>query len=134
MKTPRTRIASVVADRTLQNGISEQLSKELAAFLLSEHRVNDLDSVLRDVQADWANSGYVEVLARSAHPLSAETKADIITEVKKLFPSATKIVVTDINDPEIIGGVRLNVASKQWDLSIEAQLNKFKQLTMAGKE
>ena len=77
MKAPRTRIASTIADRTLNSGQSGQesaaksVAKEVAAYLLAENRVGELDSILRDVQADWAEAGYVEVLASSAFPLSA---------------------------------------------------------------
>ncbi len=134
MKTPRTRIASTLASRTLQQGVSKSLSREIAAYLLSEGRVNELDSVLRDIQADWADAGYVEVIASSAHPLTAGVRADITKQVKQFYPSAKKLIVTEEHDPEIIGGVRLNLANQQLDLSIEAKLNKFKQLTSAGKD
>jgi F-type H+-transporting ATPase subunit delta len=133
MKTSRTRIASVVADRTLKSGTSAGVAKEVAAYLLSEGRVGELDSILRDVQADWATAGYVEVLAASAHPLSSDVRANITKQIRSLYPAATQIIVTEVLDPEIIGGVRLSLANQQLDLSVEAKLNKFKQLT-AGKE
>ncbi|MEJ0073706.1 MAG: F0F1 ATP synthase subunit delta [Candidatus Saccharibacteria bacterium] len=134
MKTPRTRIAGAVADRTLAKGVTKPYAREIAAYLLAEGRVGELDSLLRDVQADWAAKGYVEVLARSAHPLSAEVRKNIGTQVKKLYPKADKVVVTEVADPAVIGGVQLDLADKQLDLSVEAKLNKFKQLTGAGKE
>lgn len=133
MKASRTRIAGVIADKTLQSGISEQLAREVAALLLSEGGVGELDSLLRDVQADWADRGYVEVLAASAHPLSSDAKSTITKQVRTLYPDAKQIVVTEVLDPEVIGGVRLSLANQQLDLSVEAKLNKFKQLT-AGKE
>jgi F0F1-type ATP synthase delta subunit len=128
-KTSRTRLAGTIADRTLKDGSSQALAQEIAAYLLSEGRVSELNSVLRDVQADWAKAGHVEVLASSSHPLSDDVKANITTQIKALFPSATQIVVTEVHDPEVIGGVRLNLANQQLDLSVEAKLNKFKQLT-----
>ena len=134
MKQPRTKISQVIADQTLKSGTSKKFSEEVAAYLLSERRVSELDSVLRDVQADWAEAGYVEVLASSAHPLSAATKADITKQVKKLAPDAKQIIITAVHDPEVIGGVRLNLANQQLDLSVEAKLNKFKQLTTTGKD
>ncbi len=134
MKQARTKIAQVIADRTLKKGVSKQLSREVAAYLLSERRVNELDSVLRDVQADWAEDGYVEVLASSAHALTDVTKADITKQVKELYPVAQQIIVTEVHDPAIIGGVRLSVANRQLDLSVEAKLNRFRQLTTAGKD
>jgi F0F1-type ATP synthase delta subunit len=133
MKAPRTRIAKTIADRTLKDGVSKTFSKEIAAYLLSEGRVSELDSVLRDVRADWADDGYVEVLASSAHPLTAETKTEIMKQAKSQFPAAKKIVISEINDPDVIGGVRLSLANQQLDLTVESKLNKFKQLT-AGKD
>ena len=134
MKIARNRISSIVASRSLKGESAQKLSREIAAYLLSENRVRELESVLRDVQADWAASGHVEVLAASAFPLSAESKADITKQVKTLYPDAKQIVVTEVHDPSVIGGVRLNLANQQLDLSVEAKLNKFKQLTLTGKE
>lgn len=131
MKVSRTRIAGVIAARTLKGGLSKRLSREVAAYLLSERRINELDSVLRDVQADWAKAGYVEVIASSAHDLTAGNKADIAKQVKQLYPQAKRVIVTEAYDPEIIGGVRLNLADQQLDLSVESKLNQLKQLTSA---
>lgn len=133
MKTPRTKIASTIAARTLKSGASSDLAKEIAAYLLAEGRVDELESILRDVQIDWAEDGYVEVLASTAHPLTTDVQAKITEQVKALYPSARQIVVTEVLDPEVIGGVRLSLANQQLDLSVEAKLNKFKQLT-AGKD
>ena len=134
MKTPRVRIARTVADQTLAEGVSKAYARELAAYLLSERRVGELDSLLRDVQADWARKGYVEVLARSAHPLTDAVKRDIAARIKPLFSEAKKIVVTEVADPGVVGGVQIQLADRQLDLSVEGKLNKFKQLTGAGKE
>ena len=132
MKTSRVKLARAIADRSLKAGASKRLSREVAAYLLAERRVNELDSVLRDVQADWAEAGFVEVIAASAHPLTSAAKADITKRAKQLYPAAKRIIVTEVHDPAVIGGVRLNVANRQLDLSVEAKLNTFKQLTTAG--
>ena len=129
MKAPRTKLASNVADTTLKIGVSKDYAKEVAAYLLSENRVGELDSLLRDVQADWAKQGYVEVIARTAHPLTDETKTEIARLMKVVFPQAKEVVVTEVSDKAIIGGVQISLADAQLDLSVEAKLNKFKQLT-----
>lgn len=134
MRTSRTRLAKLLAERTLKHGVSRRFDKEVAAYLLSEGRVNELDSLLRDVQADWAEAGHVEVIARSAYPLSAAIKADIRREVKKVHPAARQIVVNEVIDPDMVGGVRLNLPNRQLDLSIRSKLNMFKQSVSAGKE
>jgi F0F1-type ATP synthase delta subunit len=134
MKQSRTRLAQIIATRTLQDGIQDTFAKEVAAYLISEHRTRDLESVLRDVQADWAQAGHVEVLARSAHELTESVKEEVTAKVRSLYPDAKTIKITELHDSEVIGGVRLNVANTQLDLTVEAKLNKFKQLTAAGKE
>jgi F0F1-type ATP synthase delta subunit len=93
-----------------------------------------LDSILRDVQADWAEAGYVEVVASSAFPLTAELRAEIQRQISQLYPSARQIEVVEVHDPAVMGGVRLTMANQQLDLSVEAKLNRFKQLTTAGKD
>lgn len=133
MKTPRTTISRTISDKTLSGMAAARLSQEVAAFLLSEGRVTELDSILRDVQADRAEAGYVEVIAASAYPLSAAAKADITKQVRQLYPSAKQIIISQVRDGDILGGVRLSFADQQLDLSVEAKLNKFKQLT-SGKE
>ncbi len=134
MKTPRTRIAQIVADRTLKSGISKRLSREIAAYLLSENRVNELDSVLRDIQTDWAAAGYLEVIATSAHRLTATGQAEIKQKLKPLYPRAKQIIITEVHDPGVIGGVNLSPPNRQLDLTLQAKLNKFKQLTLSGKD
>jgi F0F1-type ATP synthase delta subunit len=133
MKTSRTRIAQTIADRALKSGVDDALGREVAAYVLGEGRVGELNSLMRDVQEDWARAGYVEVLAASAHPLSTEVRRDIESQIKTVYPDAKQIIVTEVLDPEVIGGVRLSLANQQLDLSVEAKLNKFKQLT-AGKD
>ena len=134
MKVARTRIASAIADRTLKQGVSKRLSRELAAYLLTERRTGELDSLLRDVQHDWADAGHVEVIAASAFPLTAAVRGDITKRVKALYPAAKQIIINETHDPAVIGGVRLNLPDRQLDLSIRTKLNRFKQLATQGKD
>lgn len=133
-RVPRTRIAGVIAGRTLKSGSDKQFAKEVAAYLLTEKRVNGLDSIMRDVMDEWSSAGYLEVLAYSAHPLNAELKREITARITAVSPQAKKVVITEQNDPGVVGGVRLRMANRQLDLSVEHKLNRFKQLTGAGKD
>jgi len=131
MKQPRHKISSFIASDSLKNGVSKHLGKEIAAYLLSENRTSELDSILRDVQQDWANAGIVEVIAVSAFDISTKVRSDIVAEIKKLYPDAKKIIVTEQYDPSVIAGVRLELANQQLDLTVQNKLNKFKQLSVS---
>ena len=128
-KATRTRIADVITDEGLKHGSTKKFGREIAAYLLDTGRTRELDPLLRDVQSTMAERGYVEVYAVSAHDLNAKVLTDIKSQIRKLYPKAKKIEIIPKYDAEIIGGVRIELADRQLDLSIESKLNKFKQLT-----
>lgn len=134
MKQTRTKIAKTIADRIDRSDSPQAVSREIAAYLLAERRVDDLDSVMRDLWQIRADAGVVEVVAASAHPLTDDIKQNIKSEIKRHYPDAKDISIDELFDPTIIGGVRLSLANQQLDMSVEAKLNKFKQLTAVGKE
>ncbi len=127
------KLSRRVLTRTVAGRLNDPaLAKELAAYLISEKRTAELDSLVRDLAQYRAdNDGVVEVEAVTAHPLEAAAKADIQTKVAALYPAAKNIIITERRDPAVLGGVRLEFANQQLDLSARAKLNHFKQLTAA---
>jgi F0F1-type ATP synthase delta subunit len=132
-KVPRNQIASAIATKTLMSGVSSKLSREVAAYLLSEGRVGELDPLMRDIQSQWAEAGYVNAVAISAHPINAGAKAKIRQTVASVFPKAKKIIINEQYDADVVAGVRIELADRQLDVSVATKLNKFRQLT-AGKD
>ena len=129
MKISRSRLATIVAHKAAQPVSSKLLSQEVAAYLLLEGRTGELDSLLRDVMQYRADHGIVEVIATDAHPISDDARRDIEGIVRELYPKATQIIVSEQLDPSIIGGIQIELANQQLDLSVRAKLNRFKQLT-----
>ncbi|HSW85829.1 MAG TPA: F0F1 ATP synthase subunit delta [Candidatus Saccharimonadales bacterium] len=132
MKQSRAKLAKLVADKTINGRTSDMFIKELAAYLLSERRVNELNSLVRDVQADWADQGFVEVIASSEHQLTDAVKHHIVDAIKPLYPRASSIKVSENHDSSVIGGVRLNLPEHQLDLTVKAKLDTFKHLAANG--
>ncbi len=128
VKTSRKDLAQTIATHTLQGGENKNYARQVANLLLSERRTGELDSILRDVQADWTEKGFVEVIVTSAHPLASDIKEEIRREIKALYPTAKKVIVTEAHDPDVIGGVRVSLPNRQLDFSVEAKLNKLKGL------
>jgi F0F1-type ATP synthase delta subunit len=131
-KVSRLKIAAAVADRIAEGLSEQQLSREIAAYLLSSRRTGELDSVMRDVMELRADEGIVEVTAVSAHPITDAVRTDIETTVRTHFPAAKKVIVSEQHDTSVVGGVRLELANSQLDLSVRAKLSRFKQLTNTG--
>jgi F0F1-type ATP synthase delta subunit len=129
MKTSRLTLAEIIGAKSMKPTGQKRLSRETAAYLLGNSRTNELDSLLRDVWQYWAEHGYVEVIASSAFSLSAKVQADIRRQIRALYPQAKQIIITERRDPEVVGGVRLELPNQQLDLSLRAKLNEFRQLT-----
>ncbi len=131
MAEARQQISNFIAQKALDGGLSKKVTKEIAAYLLSSSRANEVNSIMRDVQNIWAQNGYVEIIARSSHELSSTTKNDIIKQLKPFFGNPKRIVVTQVLDENIVGGVSLELADNLLDLSLRKKLNKFKRLVLA---
>lgn len=135
-KTSRLVIADIVRRQIARAkpGSTADLSRDIAAYLLAEHRTGELDSLMRDVMKLRAEMGIVEVVAVSARPLSAAAHAEVEAQAKRVYPTATTVIVSEQLDESLIGGVRLEFPEQQLDLSVRDRLNTFKQLTTAGKD
>lgn len=131
-KISRHQLAAILAQESLAGTGEKKLSKETAAYLLAEHRTGELDSLLRDIMQYRADNGVVEVIAASAHELGGKVRRDIEATARKLYPDAKKVIISEHYDPEVIGGVKIELANQQLDLSIRSKLNRFKQLTTLG--
>jgi F0F1-type ATP synthase delta subunit len=129
MKVSRTKLASILAPKVRSASSSKQVAKTIAAFLIDQAKVSELASLLRDIQEDWAQDGYVNLVATSAFPLSAAVKQDITNQVHSIYPKLKKVVIDERIDPTILSGVKLELANYRLDLSAETKLDKLRQMT-----
>jgi F0F1-type ATP synthase delta subunit len=132
-KVPRHEIAALIADKSLQSGTAD-LAREVAAYLLIEGRSDELDSLLRDVMLARAERGIIDVKVVSKYDLTEQVREDIRAQVRSLYPGAKRIELNEYHDDHIVGSIRIELADKQLDLSIQAKLNKFKSLVTTGKD
>ena len=133
-RASRSQLARVLADRFATAKDVPALEHAIAEYLLREKRVGELDSLLRDIAQIRADEGYVEADVVSAFPLTDAAEADAKDLLKSAYPDAKSIVLNERINSDVIGGMRLELANQQLDLSIRAKLNQFKQLTGATSE
>lgn len=134
MKLPLHRVAAGIAQRTLDTKVSQRkLAREIAAYLLSTGRTGELGSLARELVRLRAAAGTVEVAAVSAHKLSPAALAEVKKRARALYPSAKHLSISEVIDPAVIGGVRLELVDQQLDLTVRTRLNRFKQLALAER-
>jgi F0F1-type ATP synthase delta subunit len=132
-KLPRHHIAAVLAKQTLGRINTGEFSARVAAYLLSEGRTAELEPLLRDIMQYRANHGIVEVVAVTAFELNDSVRSDIEKQVKSVFPDAKTIIISQEIQPDVVGGLRLELPNQQLDVSVRAKLSRFKQLTQATR-
>jgi len=126
---PRQQLATVIADLSLQPKQDlDKLAKAVAAYLLENHQLNQLESLLRDVQKNWANKGFVDIQARVARPLHSDIYQDLAQPFKALYPQAKQVKVAPIIDNRVIGGANLELADQRLDITIARRLRRFKKV------
>jgi F0F1-type ATP synthase delta subunit len=89
---------------------------------------------MRDVEYNWAELGYIDVIARSAYPLDIQTKNDIKNLVKIHYPQVKQIKIIEQPDLEVLAGVILELPDKQLDLTVATKITEFKNFAALNKK
>lgn len=134
MPISRRHLAEVIGERTLHIKDGKKLAREIAAYLLDTKATDDLESLIRDVMEYRANHGVVEAVAVSAHELTASAIKDLEAILKEEHPKAKTVHVISRQDPSVVGGVRLEMANEQLDLTVREKIDMFKRLTAEIKD
>jgi F0F1-type ATP synthase delta subunit len=129
MSKSRVKLASLIADTTLKGEAPKNFTKEVAAYLLDTGDIDDLSSIMRDVQALWAENGRVEVVASSAYALDEAARNEIKQTVMAVYPNAKQVIINEVRNDQVLSGVKLNLANTQLDLTAESKLKQFRHLT-----
>lgn len=129
MKVPRHILAEAIAARTLEVGDAKLLAKEIAAYLLVENRVQELESILRDIMQYRADHGVLEAEVVTAHEVQKHVTSEVKQLLQAAYPSAKEVHVSNRQDPSVIGGLRVDMANEQLNMTVAAKLATFKRLT-----
>lgn len=129
MKVPRHILAQAIAEKTLTIKDDKLLAREIAAYLLAERRTAELESILRDIMQYRMDHGVLEAEVVTAHPVGN----DVLEHAKQLlqtaYPDTKAVHVSTRLEPMVIGGVRIDMANEQLDLTVGTKLATFKRLT-----
>lgn len=124
-KTKRTELATAIASLLAETKNPKELSKAIAAYLVSEHQTKDLDAILRDVMTARANNGIIEAQLTTAFPLSSAVKADVNKLLKQEYPTAKQLVYQETVRPEVLSGIKIQTPDKQLDETARGKLDQL---------
>lgn len=121
-KLSRRKIAQTWANELVKG---RDITKQVAAYLVTERRVDEAGLIVRDTEAALAERGIVVADVASARDLSAEAR-QAIEKFLTVSLNAQKVALRESTDASLLGGVRVDVAGRQLDATLKTRLNKLK--------
>lgn len=129
MNFSRMALADEIAERIKSNK-TRGLASSVAAYLVEAGKTAEINSLERDIMQQRADkTGTLEVTAITAHKLGQKELDAIARKIMKTDTSAKAVIVNQVIDKSVSGGVRLEFPNQLLDLSVGAKLNKLRQLT-----
>ncbi len=130
MSADRLKLSKTIAKKSLDGSInSRRLSMAVAEYVLSNNLIDDLESIIRDVSVYRLAEGVLDVKLYSAFPLDKNSLTGIKALIKSHFPETNKIIIDEITDKSLVGGVKIEFPTHVLDLSVKNKLNQLIRFT-----
>lgn len=123
VRLSRRKIASYCADQLIAG--KQDITSQLAAYLVDQRRVRELELIVRDIEAALMERGVLVADVASAYDLTAETTKQIMAFVAQAKNGASVQLRTHI-DPELLGGVKISLPGEELDATIRRKLTVLK--------
>lgn len=105
---------------------SKQATKQLASLILENRMHNQTGGILDCIQTEYQRvHGIIEATTVSVHPLTAELKKNIQAVITKKT-NAKKVILHELLDPGVLGGVKITAPEMELDLTLKTKLAKLR--------
>ncbi len=122
----RRQVARWAADQIASGAKTRKVAQYLAAYLHDSQATRQTDLLIADIERVLdQDHGHSAVHIASMFELNAELKKQI---VKKLGIGNSGIEISETIDSELLGGVVVSSAGKQYDGSLKTSLKQLKAL------
>lgn len=123
MRISRRKIAKYFVDELMAG--KKNVHLQLAAYLIESKRTRELAIIIRDIEYRLALRDQVIADVTSAHELSDATRRQIEKMVRGIKPKA-KVYFRNTVDPDVIGGLKVEVMSRVMDSTVKNKLTALK--------
>jgi F0F1-type ATP synthase delta subunit len=127
-KVSRRSLARWAADQLTDGQPATAVAKRLAAALKESGMNNQANFLIDDIAWELEQRGALTIgKVTSAHPLSRQLEKYLAAQIKKVTKANSSILETSI-DKSVIGGLRVETASRVWDTTVSRQLSELKEI------
>ncbi len=120
-KLSRRQISRYVASQLVDGTSQKRIAQLLAGYLLDTRRTAELPLLIRDIQTNVAEAGYVAGRVSSAHELSTATLAALEVFTKQ-HTGAREVFLDRSVDASLLGGFKLETPGHALDATVARKL------------
>lgn len=121
----RTRVAQFLAEQLAEGQDRQATVQRAAAWLVTQNRGRQASYLARDAAAALAGQhAYLYARVTTARPLSDTSRQQIETYLREQT-GARELELDERVDPQLIGGVQLDLPDTRLDASVRRQLTAF---------
>ena len=125
----RTELAAVICDVIARSKATpQQLARQIAAYLIESHQINQAGAIMKDVISLRAKQGLVEAQVTTAFPIDATLSARVQALITAQYPDVKQIRLQNVVDKQVLSGLAIDTIDKQYNATARAKLT---QLTRA---
>lgn len=125
----RRVLANYAADQWVSGADRKKLIEQLAAYLVESRRSGEVILLVRDIEQALADRGQVLARIASARPLNEDLESAIVDQLKK-DASAEQVEIDSRVDPDLLGGVRVEIPGREYDNTLRRRLQTLKSQTL----
>jgi F-type H+-transporting ATPase subunit delta len=127
-KVSRRALANWAADQLISGKPAASVAKHLAAVLKQSNMAAQVGFLINDISWELEQRQALAVgKVTSASGLSKQLEDVLVGQIKKA--TGAKDVVLEKNiDKSVIGGVRIETASRVWDATVSSKLSELKEV------
>lgn len=112
----RRKLAEYAAEQLVSG--NREVLRELAAYLVDEKRVSEVELLVRDIESQLADKGELIARVQTAHAI--DTKQ--LTQYIRQITDATSVHVVSTVDPALIGGIKIDLPDSSLDTTVKRKL------------
>jgi F-type H+-transporting ATPase subunit delta len=127
-KLSRRTLAQWGAQQLLDGHSAKIVAKQLVAMLSESNRLNEANFLMEDIAWELENQKALAIgTAVSAHPLSSKLQSELQAYLMKAT-GAKQVLLENVIDESVVGGVRLETASQVWDTTVKQKLSELREV------
>ena len=124
-KLSRRKLSTNAAARIAAGESHKHVLRDVAAFLIDSNRKSEAPLIVRDIEAMLLDHGTAVGTITSARPLSTTALKSVESFVLQQDSAIRHVVLRELVDESLIGGMKLELPGAQLDASVKAKLDKI---------